>query len=191
MPGIAPMHIAPSSIPIPGHFDFDDIDSEDVDLKNHQLEVKALMQSAYRASQNNLLELKKRLIEEKDVALSEALRKNLSEKDEFQEEIASLQAHIQALELRNNNTESSYVTLCTRASSAVAVKRARYAAEFSLRRVFSAWSAEVRNSRASVKLDRVGKRCSCAPVLLLCSLLLCCYPDRCAHLTYIQYNPHN
>eukprot|EP00601_Ochromonadales_sp_CCMP2298_P028432 CAMPEP_0173345124 /NCGR_PEP_ID=MMETSP1144-20121109/11798_1 /TAXON_ID=483371 /ORGANISM="non described non described, Strain CCMP2298" /LENGTH=242 /DNA_ID=CAMNT_0014292213 /DNA_START=194 /DNA_END=919 /DNA_ORIENTATION=+ len=131
----------------------------DEDVKAHQ-QVKALIEQAYSASESHLVALKKRLLEEKDNALLEAKRIHLSEANKFRAEIASLQGHIQSLEASNTTTGANYVKLKGRATGAVARHRRKYSAEYSVRRMFSAWAQEAQISRQSGKLDRIGKHFS-------------------------------
>mmetsp|Transcript_26535 Transcript_26535/g.57231 ORF Transcript_26535/g.57231 Transcript_26535/m.57231 type:complete len:202 (+) Transcript_26535:36-641(+) len=150
------------------------IDEADEDVQIGQ-GLSALLDQAYSHSMQHIVSMKKRLIEEKEIALAQAERAHIARADSAQIEIRNLQHEVGLLEARSSSTEECYAKLTHRTTGVMSRHHARYSAEYSLRRLFTAWSSQILSTRNNNKLDRLASLFTGThqPIHMTVSL---CYP---------------
>lgn len=133
------------------------LDEADEDIRTHGSELNKLLLQAYSTSQGHIIAVKKRLIEEKEIAMMEAERTYLNQYDKFQSEIRALQAELASHEQHEAHESEKYWKLGESAATLAGKYVNKYSANASMNRTFQAWYEEVKNSRQCNKLDKVAK----------------------------------
>lgn len=129
----------------------------DADIQAHGKLMNDLLLQTYNSSQAHLIDVKKRLIEEKEIAMMEAERSYLNKYDQLQNEIRELRESIQEQEAEINRQRETFSILSESAATLAAKRSAKYSSPSSLSRMFRAWAEEVHSTRRSDKLDTVAK----------------------------------
>jgi TolA-binding protein len=129
----------------------------DNDVRLHNVEMNNILLTAYNASQSHIIALKKRLVEEKEIALMEYERNFLNQYDRLQTEIRSLQHEIRVLNNTNLKTDQNYDELGTKTAVMFDSKRLKYGSQWSVAKLFRAWHDELNITRQSNKLDAIAK----------------------------------
>lgn len=130
---------------------------EDSDVQAHGKLLNDLLLQTYNSSQTHLIEVKKRLIEEKEIALIEAERMYLNQYDQLQSEIRELRESLQDHAVRIDHQQQNFTVLSEAAAALVAKRTAKYSSPASVHRAFTAWAEQARNTRRANKMDLVAK----------------------------------
>jgi hypothetical protein len=146
---------------------------EDPDIQAHGKLLNELLLRTYSSSQTSLIGIKKRLIEEKEIALLEADRNYRSHCCALQDEIRELRDSLEDSAANLSRQQSDFALLSDAAASLVARRTAKYSAPASLNRTFCAWVEEVRSQRRADKLDLVAKAFARKYILAKAFLSMC------------------
>jgi hypothetical protein len=146
---------------------------EDPDIQAHGKLLNELLLRTYSSSQTSLIGIKKRLIEEKEIALLEADRNYRSHCCALQDEIRELRDSLEDSAANLSRQQSDFALLSDAAASLVARRTAKYSAPASLHRTFCAWAEEVRSQRRADKLDLVAKAFARKYILAKAFLSMC------------------
>lgn len=133
-----------------------DEDDYDDDIRSHSNLLAQLLKDTQRKVNEETVALKKRLVEEKQVALMEAERDYLSKYDRFQSEINSLRLEVRQLQQSNAKQAQQYSELANRAASLSAGAHYVHRSEYSVKKLFDAWRRETMKTRDTERIDRIG-----------------------------------
>jgi hypothetical protein len=150
----------------------------DPDIQAHGHILNDSLLQAYNASQSHLIAVKKRLIEEKEIALMEAERNYLNQYDKFQNEIRELKAEITFQEEHIARDQSDYKTISEKAATLLGKHNAKYSSPSSVKRAFTAWTDEVHSSKQAHKLDLVARAFARKYLLAKTFLTMCLNSER-------------
>ena len=132
-------------------------EDEDEDIKSHGKLLNDHLLQTYSASQAHLIAVKKRLIEEKEIALFDAERKYLNMCDKYQREINDLKSSMENQGKEMTRNQRGFGVLCENSASLLSKRHHKYSSPASLRRAFQGWVDNYLDSKRSDKLDRIAK----------------------------------
>ena len=113
--------------------------------------------NAYNSVQSHLITVKKRMIEEKEIAMMEAERVYLNNYDKLQAEIATLKADISCKEGEISKNTNGFSLLSEKSACLIGNLSRKYSSSTSISKIFRAWSDQTLATKRSEHLDRVAQ----------------------------------
>ena len=133
------------------------IDEADDDIRTHGEDLNNLLLHAYNTSHGHIIAVKKRLIEEKEIALIEAERNYLNQYDKYQNEIRELQSEIRQQEENLVKSGGIYHDLSNKSAGLLGRHHRKYSSSYSVGKIFQAWHLETKITRQTNKLDLIAR----------------------------------